>query len=67
MTLTNVDPVLVLGRIAAQCDLFTAYPWITSPERRELERRSSDYRLQQMIELDRERILFKANEIAIRS
>ena len=47
-------PVLLLGRLAAQCDLFAADPRTPPADRRDLERRAAAYRLQQMIEGDRE-------------
>ena len=67
------DPisVLILGRLAAQCDgtrtrrdVFSTDPWYSPAERRDLERRAAAgpgsaaaYRLQQLIELDREEMI----------
>ena len=47
-------PVETLGLIAARCDVFSAWRDIPVSERRDLERRAAAYRLQQLIELDRE-------------
>jgi hypothetical protein len=47
------SPVLFLGHLAAQCDLFATDPRTLPVERRDLERRAAAYRLQQMIEGDR--------------